>query len=145
MHAWVVVKPFAFVYCLTFFDRGQGEGRGSLFCKKCALENSFCSSTAGIMASQSWTRSHKWDKLRFAVKNPKIRTGLPSFSIRARTETTLTHILMRCTVGSFIIPLVQLYTFSISVHAITLIRIGYRHKSHALHTPHIPLGLVTMH
>jgi len=40
---------------------------------------------------------------------------------------------------SFIIPLVQLYTFSISVHVITLIRIGYRHKSRAVHAPHIPL------
>jgi len=29
--------------------------------------------------------------------------------------------------------------FSVSVHAITLIRIGYRHKSHAVHAPHIPL------
>jgi len=55
------------------------------------------------------------------------------------------HTLIRCTVGSLILPLVRLYTFSISVHMITLIRIGYRHKSHAIYTPHIPLWLVTMH
>jgi len=35
------------------------------------------------------------------------------------------------------------YTFFISVHVIMLIRI--RHKSCAVHTPHIPLWLVTMH
>jgi len=46
---------------------------------------------------------------------------------------------------SFIIPLVRLYTFYISVHAIMLIRIGYKNKSCTVHTPHIPLWLVTMH
>jgi len=51
----------------------------------------------------------------------------------------LSHILIRCTVEFFILPLVRLYAFSISVYVITLIRIGYRHKSHAVHTPHIPL------
>jgi len=35
--------------------------------------------------------------------------------------------------------------FSISVQEITLIQIGYRHKSRAVHSPHIPLWLVTMH
>jgi len=45
----------------------------------------------------------------------------------------------------FIAPLVWLYTFFTSAHAITLIRIGYRHKSRTVHTPHIPLWLVTMH
>jgi len=69
---------------------------------------------------------------------------LPSFSIRAGTGTTLTH---WCNAQSirFIAPLAWLYTFSISAHAITLIRIGYRHKSCAVHAPHIPLWLVTMH
>jgi len=28
---------------------------------------------------------------------------------------------------------------------LTLIWIGYKHKSRAVHTPHIPLWLVTMH
>ena len=45
----------------------------------------------------------------------------------------------------FIALLAWLYTFFISVHAITLIQIGNRHKSRAVHTPHIPLWLVTMH
>ena len=69
---------------------------------------------------------------------------VPSFSIRARTGTTFTHI---DTMHSRIPLLFRLcsYTFSISVHAITLIWIGYRHKSHAAHTPHIASWLVTMH
>jgi len=70
--------------------------------------------------------------------------SMPSFSIRAGTGTTLTH---WCNAQSvpFIAPLAWLYIFFISVHSITLIRIGYRHKSHAVHAPHIPLWLVTMH
>jgi len=60
-----------------------------------------------------------------------------SASVQGRER--LSHTLIRCTVGSFIIPIVWLYTFSISVHVITLIRMGYRHKSHAVHTSHIPL------
>jgi len=69
---------------------------------------------------------------------------VPSFSIHAGTETTLTH---WCNAQSiqFIALLVWLYTFFISAHVITLIRIGYRHKSRAVHAPHIPLWLVTMH
>jgi len=56
------------------------------------------------------------------------------------------HTLIQCTVDSrFIGLLAWLYTFSISVHAITLIRIDYRHKSRAVHAPHIPLELVSMH
>jgi len=57
----------------------------------------------------------------------------------------LSHALIGCTVGLFIIPLVWLYTFTISAHVITLIRIGYRHKSRTVHAPRIPLWLVTMH
>jgi len=45
----------------------------------------------------------------------------------------------------FISLLAWLYTYFISAHAITLIRIGYRHKSRAVHAPHIPLWLVTTH
>jgi len=69
---------------------------------------------------------------------------VPSFSIRAGTGTTLTH---WCNAQSihFIALLAWWYTFFISVHAITLIRIGYRHKSRTVHAPHIPLWLVTMH
>jgi len=45
----------------------------------------------------------------------------------------------------FIGLLAWLYTFFISAHVIMLIRVGYRHKPHAVHAPHIPLWLVTMH
>jgi len=64
--------------------------------------------------------------------------GLPSFSIHAGTGTTLTH---WCNAQSihFIAPLAWLYTFFISAHAIMHIRIGYRHKSHTVHAPYIPL------
>ena len=69
---------------------------------------------------------------------------VPSFSIRAGTGTTLIH---WCNAQSihFIAPLAWLYKFFMSVHTIMLIRIGYRHKSRAVHAPHIPLWLVTMH
>jgi len=69
---------------------------------------------------------------------------MPSFSIRAGIGTTLTH---WCNAQSvhLIALLVWLYTFFICVHAITLIQIGYGHKSRAVHTPYIPLWLVTMH
>jgi len=60
-----------------------------------------------------------------------------SSSVKGRER--LSHALIGCTVGFFIIPLVWLYTFTMSVYTITLIRIGYRHKSHTVHTPHIPL------
>ena len=69
---------------------------------------------------------------------------MQSFSICAGTGATLTH---WCNAQSvqFIAPLAWLYTFFISIHSITLIRIGYRHKSRTVHVPHILLWLVTMH
>jgi len=74
------------------------------------------------------------------IQHPQV----PSFSIRAGTGTTLTH---WCNAQSvhFIALLGWLYTFFISVHVIMLIQIGYRHKSCAVHAPHIALWLVTMH
>ena len=66
----------------------------------------------------------------------KVRVGgLPSFSIRAATGTTLTH---WCNAQSvhFIALLVWLYTFFISVHAITLIRIGYKQITRCSRAPY---------
>jgi len=74
----------------------------------------------------------------------KIFPPVPSFSICAGTGTTLTHWRNAQSVH-FIAPLAWLYTFFIFAHVITLIRIDYRHKSRAVHMPHIPLWLVTMH
>jgi len=57
----------------------------------------------------------------------------------------LSHIDTMHSWSRFIGLLAWLYTFTVSAHAITLTCIGYRHKSHAVHAPHIPLWLVTMH
>jgi len=62
------------------------------------------------------------------------------------TDRNDSHTLTQCTAdSSFIALLAWLYTFFVSVHAITLIRIGYRHKSCTVHAPHIPLWLATLH
>jgi len=75
----------------------------------------------------SWDRANFHKKLEGTQPGQLNQTGMPSFSIRAGTGTTLTH---WCNAQSvhFIAPLAWLYTFFISAH-----------KSRAVHAPHVPL------
>jgi len=55
------------------------------------------------------------------------------------TDRNDSHTLMQCTVSSLYCSTCVIIYIFISVHAITLIRIGYRHKSRAVRAPLIPL------
>jgi len=67
-----------------------------------------------------------WEEYRNAVRTcrdatRKAKVHLCRVSASVKGRERLSHTLIRCTVGFFILPLVRLYTFFISVHAITLI------------------------
>jgi len=92
--------------------------------------------------------------LRCSIHNDrKVLLGLRGLLLMHRCRVSasmqgqewLSHIDTMYGRSRFIGLLAWLDTFFISAHVITLIWIGYRHKSRAVHAPHIPLWLVTMH
>jgi len=65
--------------------------------------------------------------------------GICRVSASVQGQEQLSHIDAMHSQFDLLLRLRGYIHFSISVHAITLIRIGYRHKSRAVHAPYFPL------
>jgi len=65
--------------------------------------------------------------------------SLPGLSIRERSGTTLTRIAKIHSWNTLFSRLCGYILFPYLYTLLRLHRIGYRHKSHTVHTPHIPL------